>query len=242
MNRFIAQPIRPSELQQLLAWPTLFFLLIFMGIDWLGLDLKLADRIYQWGNGAWILRDHWVTTTLIHEGGRKLTGIFLVITLALGAFSYRYNGLKKYRSALWYLLTVAVVCALVINLLKEFTAMDCPWDLGRYGGNKLYHGLFGLPGFNQTPGRCFPAGHASAAYAWFGAYFVTRLHFPKFQKLAIGTVITLGLIFGVAQQLRGAHFLSHDLCTAWLCWIIASGAYWIFFRPDREASGSMSFT
>lgn len=242
MNRFIAQPIRPNELQQLLGWPTLAFLLIFLGIDWLGLDLKLADRIYQWGNGAWILRNHWVTTTFIHEGGRKLTGLFLLSLIFLTAISYRHNGLKAYRSALWYLLGVAVIAALVTNLLKEFTAMDCPWDLSRYGGNKLYHGLFDFSAYNQAPGRCFPAGHASAAYAWFGAYFVARLHFPKFQNLAIGTVITLGLIFGVAQQLRGAHFLSHDLCTAWLCWIIASGAYWMFFRPDREASGSMSFT
>ena len=115
MNRFIAQPIRPNELQQLLGWPTLAFLLIFLGIDWLGPDLKLADRIYQWGNGAWILRDHWVTTTFIHEGGRKLTGLFLLSLIFLTAISYRHNGLKAYRSALWYLLGVAVIAALVTN-------------------------------------------------------------------------------------------------------------------------------
>jgi membrane-associated PAP2 superfamily phosphatase len=27
-----------------------------------------------------------------------------------------------------------------------------------------------------------------------------------------------GLVLGVAQQMRGAHFMSHTLWTGWLCW------------------------
>ena len=30
--------------------------------------------------------------------------------------------------------------------------------------------------------------------------------------------LVLGLILGIAQQLRGAHYMSHTLWTAWICW------------------------
>jgi membrane-associated PAP2 superfamily phosphatase len=36
--------------------------------------------------------------------------------------------------------------------------------------------------------------------------------------------------FGIAQQFRGAHFLSHDLWTAMICWTVAFGLYRVFQR------------
>ena len=33
-----------------------------------------------------------------------------------------------------------------------------------------------------------------------------------------------GLVFGLAQQIRGAHYMSHTLWTAWLCWTVAAVA------------------
>jgi hypothetical protein len=40
----------------------------------------------------------------------------------------------------------------------------------------------------------------------------------------------MGLIFGFAQQARGAHFLSHDLCSASLAWLIPAALYSLAFR------------
>jgi membrane-associated PAP2 superfamily phosphatase len=34
---------------------------------------------------------------------------------------------------------------------------------------------------------------------------------------ALGT----GGLLGISQQLRGAHFMSHTLWTAWICWTTA---------------------
>ena len=31
-----------------------------------------------------------------------------------------------------------------------------------------------------------------------------------------------GLLFGGAQTLRGAHYPSHSLWTAWLCWTLSA--------------------
>jgi membrane-associated PAP2 superfamily phosphatase len=38
----------------------------------------------------------------------------------------------------------------------------------------------------------------------------------KWLVLAIG----IGFVLGIAQQMRGAHFMSHTLWTAWLCWTV----------------------
>lgn len=48
----------------------------------------------------------------------------------------------------------------------------------------------------------------------------------------------LGLTFGITQQLRGAHFLSHDLWSAALCWAIA----WETARLLLDNGGSMGNT
>jgi membrane-associated PAP2 superfamily phosphatase len=33
--------------------------------------------------------------------------------------------------------------------------------------------------------------------------------------------LSVGLIFGISQQLRGAHFISHDLWTLAICWFFS---------------------
>lgn len=122
----------------------------------------------------------------------------------------------------------ALTSTLVVNLLKSVTHRDCPWDLVRYGGLKPYIGFF-----EQYPdavdfGQCFPAGHASAGYCWFGLYFFIKHSFYPYKNFGLAFPITLGLIFGLDQQLRGAHFLSHDLWTAFICWAIAVLLFWVF--------------
>ncbi len=41
--------------------------------------------------------------------------------------------------------------------------------------------------------------------------------------------LVAGLIFGISQQLRGAHFLSHDLWSLTICWLVALGFFYLFF-------------
>ena len=44
----------------------------------------------------------------------------------------------------------------------------------------------------------------------------------KVQRRTYLHVLLLGLVFGIGQQLRGAHFVSHDVWTLGLCWFIAT--------------------
>src|SRR3546814_16816293 len=101
----------------------------------------------------------------------------------------------------------------LVAWMKSWTHVDCPWDLVGFGGTRSYHDLLvALP--PQAPvGRCFPAGHASAGYAWVALFFFfggTRTQW-RWKGLVAGLFAGLG--FGVSPQLRGAHFASHDAWT-----------------------------
>lgn len=207
----------------LAAYPSLAFIVIVMVFHLAELDIWVADFLYQIQGGAWNLQYNLITEDFIHIGGRKLTSAMAVVLLALIAGSYRLTALKPYKAGLWYVFLTAASSALLINIMKSITQMACPWDLSRYGGNDRYVTLIDQLITGSSTGACFPAGHASAAYCWFGLFFFARAYFPKWQRSALFLTLVLGLTFGIAQQLRGAHFLSHDLWTAWICWTIAYG-------------------
>jgi membrane-associated PAP2 superfamily phosphatase len=78
--------------------------------------------------------------------------------------------------------------------------------------------------------QCFPAAHASSGYALMALYFVAYERGPKLARLGLAAGLVLGLVFGIAQQARGAHFVSHDLWSAFLAWIISLTLYVFAFR------------
>ena len=43
------------------------------------------------------------------------------------------------------------------------------------------------------------------------------------------------MLFGFSQQLRGAHFLSHDVWSAAICWLTALGVYASTWRGSGVA-------
>jgi len=127
------------------------------------------------------------------------------------------------------LLSLAGVAA-----LKQLLPIDCPWDLLSYGGSQQFVGLFSPWPANRAPNACFPAGHASVGYAWLGLYFYCRQLLPRLALPALMLSSVLGLVLGINQQLRGAHFISHDIATAAWCWSMAClTAYWPTLQRRR---------
>ncbi len=210
------------EIRKLYLLPTLAFLAAVAVLELAGGDLVIADWLYRLQSGSWQLQDAWITNNLIHDQGRNLVGIVLLSVVLAIALSFVMTRLRAYRGDLIYVLVTALIAVAIVNILKETTQVDCPWDLTRYGGDKLYASLLESVPTNQEPGRCFPAGHASGAYCWLGLFFFARRRFPARQWQVLLGVMATGLVFGVAQQLRGAHFVSHDVWTIFICWMIAA--------------------
>lgn len=169
------------------------------------------------------LRDHWLLSTVMHSGARWLAwGLALTLCLAvwwpIGVIK-RLALSRRLQLAGGVLLTV-----LLVALLKSFNPASCPWDLARFGGvaQPVSHWLWWLAPAGGG-GHCFPAGHASAGFAFIGGYFVFREQSPVLARRWLAAALAAGLLLGLGQQWRGAHFMSHTLWSGWLCWCLAWG-------------------
>ena len=183
--------------------------------EWFGGDLPAA-HVYGTATG-FALRDAWLTSTLAHAGGRIL-GWCVLAFLVVDAWRQWLPGPVRAERMRW--LVATIVCLLFIPLIKRYSQTSCPWDLAEFGGTAHYapHWLRGV--VDGGPGHCFPSGHAVAAFAFFSGYFLLRRHTPTLARTWLGAVLMLGFAFGWAQLARGAHYPSHTLWSAWLCWAV----------------------
>ena len=200
-----------------------------------GWDQALADRLYAAQGQGWPLRSAFATERLIHIGGRDLSTVAWLGVLAAWLVARTRGVLSAWRTPLAILLASTLLATAVVAWIKSWSNMDCPWDLARYGGVREFVGLLSLRPVGMPRAACFPAGHASAGYAWMALYFFLLATRPGWRWVGLSAGLLLGLLFGGAQQLRGAHFLSHDLWTAAICWTCALGGYLVFHRRSGAA-------
>lgn len=184
-----------------------------------GWDRPLAHLFGGPGGFAW--REAWLTRVLLHDGGRVAAGVLLAL-LALDALRPLVAGPTRRERLAGLGLTLAGL--LLVPALKRFSTTSCPWDLAEFGGRFAYvpHWLAGVT--DGGPGHCFPSGHAVAAFAFFGVYFAWRRSRPGLARAWAIAIVAAGLLFGWAQMARGAHFASHTLWSAWLCWVLGAAA------------------
>ena len=193
------------------------FLLLVLW-DMSGLDLTLARWL---GSSAGFALQHnafWEGT--LHRGVKQLQWLPALLLMALVVMPVGFMRKIKLRQRL-QLAGGTLLALALISGLKLFSLTSCPWDLQEFGGaaRHVSHWLWRTA--DGGGGHCFPAGHASAGFAYVGGFFVFRHVLPKVARRWLIASLAAGLILGLAQQLRGAHFMSHTLWTAWLCWLSA---------------------
>ena len=203
-----------------------------------GGDQWLADALFRLEGGRWVLREHWLTASLVHRGGKWASVLAALAMLAVLLRATRQAALHHLRRPLLYLALATLLGSGSVSLLKSATAVDCPWDLARYGGTRLPLDLLAPHPPGVPRGACFPAGHASAGYAWVALYFAALLGRPAWRWRGLLAGLGTGLLFGAAQQLRGAHFLSHDIAALAVCWTLSLAAYCMFVLDGRRQAAA----
>lgn len=216
-----------------LWWPVLGMSLIIAICGATGADFWLADHLYAGQGNRWALKQAFLTEDVIHIAGRNLSLLAWLSVLTAYVFSIHRDDWSHLRRPLAYLLLATLAGSVLVAWTKSWSNVDCPWDLLKYGGERPYIDLFSQRPEGLSRGRCFPSGHASGGYAWLALYFFLLAARPSLRWWGLATGLALGLIFGISQQLRGAHFLSHDLWTATICWA-SSAALSLGFWPNRR--------
>jgi membrane-associated PAP2 superfamily phosphatase len=207
-----------------LVLPLLAFLALAIVFETTPVDVWLADAIYRWEGDAWTLRrDPFVRDVLHGAASRAVDGAYALLALCAAA-SFVVERWRPYRRTFAYLVAAVAASTVTVALLKDVTRVPCPWSIERYGGELPYLETWRAIVTRASSGRCFPSGHAGSGFAWVALYFVCRRHAPRWRWMALGAAFAVGTTFGVAQQLRGAHFVSHDVWALAICWFAACAA------------------
>ena len=201
-----------ATLAALLAW------------DASGLDLAAARLFGAAGGFAW--RDSPWAASVLHDGGRLAAWLLLATLVVAALRPAAPGGPTPAERGRW--LAVTLTAVLAIPALKRISLTSCPWELAEFGGIAQYvsHWQWGVA--DGGPGHCFPSGHAVSAFAFLTMYFLWRPHDRRHARVWLAAVLCAGLLFGGAQLARGAHYPSHTLWTAWLCWTLGVAAFHAF--------------
>ncbi len=197
---------------------TAITLALLVAWDASSMDLAAAQLF---GNSTGFAgRDSWWAATMLHDGGRVLAWLLLAAQVLM---TLRVSPNTPTRAARWGWIGVTLLCALTVPALKRLSTTSCPWDMALFGGvaQHLSHWRWGVA--DGGAGHCFPSGHAVSAFAFFGIYLMWRPVNPQRARLWLAGVLIIGTLFGTAQLARGAHFPSHTMWSAWICWTLCSG-------------------
>lgn len=163
------------------------------------------------------LQSNWFMVHIAHDGARMLAWL-VVLGLSLNIW-WPVGPMRSLPYSRRVQLVVSIFIALVVmGLIKRVSTTSCPWDLVDFGGLGHYVSHWAWGTQDGGGGHCFPAGHASAGFGFLGGYFALRHHQPRAARIWLTVSLIAGFALGWAQQMRGAHFMSHTLWTAWLCW------------------------
>lgn len=187
--------------------------------EWSRLDLPLI-RLYATSSGfEW--RDHWFTVKVMHEGARWVGWAFFVLLLASVWRPRLLVAAVPRRERIWWIGTT-LLCVALIPLMKRASGTSCPWSLIQFGGEfarYVPHWVLGIQ--DGGPGGCFPSGHASTAFALLAGWFAIRDYAPRAARIFLIAVLMSGSVLAWVQMMRGAHYLSHSLWTAFICWTVS---------------------
>ena len=215
------------------AWLTFGLFALIALWDFSGLDLIMA----RWFGSptGFALRDHWLWSTVLHTGARRVAWVLQLLLLI--AIWWPFGVLRRIgRSERAGIFLSAMLILLVISSFKSFNTNSCPWDLAEFGGHARYvsHWNWGID--DGGAGRCFPAGHASAAFCFLPGYVWLRKGAPRQARVWLIATLVAAMTIGLAQQIRGAHYFSHTLWTGWISWVVASLVHhaWTLRRQLRR--------
>lgn len=177
-----------------------------------GLDTMLAAHFFN-PTDKWMFRDSFVLEKILHKGGVIFSITILVAILGRWLYLFKFHGDKKQRDYAGFVLIASVLTIIVVFFLKRWSTFPCPWNSAAFGGDVNPLPLWKVFSRDLPGEKCFPAGHSSGGFGFLSMYFGYTYIYGKrnFKTLIPGLLI--GITFGLTQQMRGAHFLSHDLTT-----------------------------
>ena len=128
------------------------------------------------------------------------------------------------RVPMWCAVAGMALGPMIVVALKGLNAYHCPWDLVEFGGGAEFSSGWFVAA--SEVGHCFPGGHAASGFSLVALYFLAReMGSPTQRRLMLALTLLVGTAFSLLRMAQGAHFLSHNLWAAAICWAVAALAF-----------------
>jgi membrane-associated PAP2 superfamily phosphatase len=204
-----------------LGWLAATLALIILLARYTPLDHALTGLFYDPVTQRFPLRDQALWAVIMHTGLKYLS-VAVWFALLLWWISLRRQPARRpLRQAIGFTLIVTLLVSLTVSSLRAISPHSCPWELSLFGGTADYFRFFDAVPLNPGSGRCAPSGHAASGFVWLAGYIALRDVDRTKARFALAFSLALGVLTGLTQLVRGAHFLSHVLLTAWVCFAVA---------------------
>jgi len=152
----------------------------------------------------------------------------IVVTLlsigSIGIFLYNYFFHKNIltlhkRKIIYIILVLSFAPGLIVNTtLKENWGRARPNQIQEFGGNKTFTPAFI---FSDQGGNSFSSGHGAAAFSVLGFALLAQ----RRRKLWITFALTYGIAVSFARIIGGGHFLSDNVISFFIVYIINYALY-----------------
>jgi len=194
-----------------------------------GWDLAVARSVFDDGAGRFPWREVVWLEVIGHHLLKFVPVAVALIALGLALGTHAVPRWRPLRGAAWALAAALALGPAAVTQLKTMTAAHCPWDLREFGGYASfaadYAGSWWAPSRAEA-GRCLPSGHAGAGFCLLALYFFgwsAGRSSWRWGGLVAGVVA--GVSFGLIRVVQGAHFPSHVMWSAVVCWMAAALVY-----------------
>lgn len=138
-----------------------------------GLDFAIERLFYQPGQGFIGKHSFWLED-ILHDRAKQLVIVFGVLAIIGFVISLLPTRFRVWRRSLGFLVLALGISTSVVTPLKALTAVHCPWSLSEFGGTETFTPLLSERAATESPGRCWPGGHASSGFSLLALFFLLR--------------------------------------------------------------------
>lgn len=201
-----------------------------------GLDLWIESQFFDPAANTFPARNWHYLELIGHHLAKDAAVVVWVLLLIASIRAARRADMIPYRPALWAATISMAAGPLAVVILKDFNSYHCPWDLKLFGGAFEYAGRWFAP--KSEVGYCFPGGHAASGFSLFALYFLARqLGKKRLSHWLLLVCILAGAACSFTRMWQGAHFLSHNIWTAAICWCVCGI---VFLRLQKQPAAILT--
>ncbi|OGA23007.1 MAG: hypothetical protein A3I02_16645 [Betaproteobacteria bacterium RIFCSPLOWO2_02_FULL_67_26] len=216
--------------------PALAAVALLLVLESTGIDTAISNGFYDPAAGGFPLRYNSFLEVFGHQWTKQLVIVAACCVIAMCLLSFALPHLRPQRRLLLFLSLALTLAPLAVVLLKAGSVRHCPWSLQEYGGFAQHLSLFDAAPPGLPPGHCFPSGHASTGFCLLAFYFAgLALGSRRLALAGLWGSLAAGMLLGMARVAQGAHFLSHTLWSALVCWLVILALYVAIMGPPKGA-------